>query len=183
MVLLSGCGLDTDPDGATDRPAATGATTEPSATTASTGTSGGPTTGPTAPPDDLPQGRDVVVTSITDGDTFRSGDERVRLIGIDTPEISGGIECFGREATAALEEMIPPGTTVRLVRDVSEVDRYDRTLAYVYRVDDGLDVNLALVEQGYAVPMTYPPDVARADEFVAASRDARDAGRGLWSAC
>ena len=131
----------------------------------------------------LPEGRDVVVTSITDGDTFRSGDERVRLIGVDTPEVSGGVECFGREATAALEEMIPPGTTVRLVRDVSDTDRYDRTLAYVYRVDDGLDVNLALVERGFAVPLTVPPDVARTEEFVAASAAARDEGRGLWSAC
>lgn len=169
LLVAAGCTLDAD---ATDR-GTTGSTdaetsTDPDAAVGADG---------------LPEGRDVVVTSITDGDTFRAGDERIRLIGVDTPEVSFGVECYGNEATDALEAMIPPGTTVRLVRDVSDTDRYDRTLAYVYRADDGLDVNLALVDGGYATPLTVPPDVARADEFVAASAAAREASRGLWSAC
>lgn len=128
------------------------------------------------------EGRQVVVTSITDGDTFRAGDERVRLIGIDTPEVSGGVECYGREATAALERLIPPGTEVRLVADVEAVDRYGRTLAYVHR-PDGEMVNLALARDGYAQPLTMPPNVAHEDLFADAAAEARAAGRGLWSAC
>lgn len=133
--------------------------------------------------DEVPAGRDVVVTSITDGDTLRAGDERVRLIGIDTPEVSGDVECFGREATAALDRLVPPGTDVRLVSDVAPVDRYGRTLAYVYRLDDGIFVNLAMARDGYAVPLTVPPDVAHSQDLAQAAADARDAGRGLWSAC
>ncbi len=125
----------------------------------------------------------MVVTSITDGDTFRAGEERVRLTGIDTPEVSGGVECYGREATDALAALIPPGTEVRLVLDVEAEDRYDRTLAYVYRRGDGAFVNLALARDGFAQPLTIPPNVAHEDEFVVAAREAREAERGLWSAC
>lgn len=128
-------------------------------------------------------GRVVVVTRITDGDTFRAGEERIRLIGVDTPEVSFGVECYGREATEALEELIPVGTEVRLVGDVEATDRYDRTLAYVYRQRDGLHVNLRLAQDGFAQPLTVPPNVAHEDEFARAAATARDAGRGLWSAC
>lgn len=125
----------------------------------------------------------MVVTSITDGDTLRAGDERVRLTGIDTPEVSGGVECFAREATDALTRLVPPGTEVRLVADVELRDRYDRTLAYVYRLTDGAFVNLAMARNGYATPLTIPPNVAHAEAFVVASTEAREAGRGLWSSC
>lgn len=147
--------------------------------------SGAPSTDgtPSTSAHDLPDGRDVVVTSITDGDTFRAGDERVRLIGIDTPEISGGVECYGHEASDALAALIPVGTEVRLVTDVEPVDRYDRTLAYVYRTSDGLHVNLRMAADGFASPLTVPPNVAHAEDFVAAAGEARDAGLGLWSAC
>lgn len=149
--------------------------TDPPAATSSSTTPGGA--------EDLPEGRDLVVTSITDGDTFRIGDERVRLIGVDTPEVSGGVECFGREATDALDQLIPPGTEVRLVADVEPFDRYDRTLAYVYRLSDSAFVNLALAHDGYAQPLTIPPNVAHEDAFADAAAEARDADRGLWSAC
>ncbi len=132
---------------------------------------------------DVPRGRDVTVTSITDGDTFRAGDERIRLIGIDTPEVAGRIECYGDEATDALDRLIPVGTDVRLVPDVEPVDRYGRTLAYVYRRSDGLDVNRRMVDDGFAVPLTVPPNVARERDFAEAAARAREAGRGLWSAC
>jgi nuclease-like protein len=72
---------------------------------------------------------------------------------------------------------------VRLVYDVEHLDRYGRTLAYVYRRSDGLFVNAAMVSDGFAQAYTYPPNVAHADEFVALQRAAREAGRGLWSAC
>lgn len=130
------------------------------------------------------------VTRVVDGDTIRvaiaGSEERVRLIGIDTPETqgAGGLrECFGAEASRRLAELVPPGTDVRLVRDVEARDRYDRLLAYVYRSSDRLFVNLAMAREGYATTLTYPPNVAHADELVAAVRTAREAGRGLWGRC
>lgn len=133
---------------------------------------------------------DAEVVRVVDGDTLvvriDGAEERVRLLGIDTPESvdpRSPVECFGKEAAAHTASLLPPGTPVRLVRDVEARDRYDRLLAYVYRADDGSFVNLRLVEDGYAVVLTYPPNVAHADEFVAAAGDARVAGRGLWAAC
>ena len=129
------------------------------------------------------------VTRITDGDTIHvdiGGDETVRLIGIDTPESvdpRSPVECFGKEASAHLAELIPVGTDVRLVRDVEARDRYDRLLAYVYRAEDGLFVNLQMARDGFADVATFPPNVAHVDELLAAVREARDAGRGLWGAC
>jgi micrococcal nuclease len=129
------------------------------------------------------------VVRVVDGDTVevRLGgrDETVRLIGIDTPETvdpRSPVECFGQEASARTKALLPAGTGVRLVADVEPRDRYDRLLAYVYR-DDGTFVNLALVEDGYASVLTYPPNVAHEGEFTAAAARARDDGRGLWGAC
>jgi micrococcal nuclease len=125
----------------------------------------------------------VVVESITDGDTFRTTDDvRVRFIGIDTPELQDD-QCFAHEATAHLTSLIPPGTEVRLVFDVDPEDRFGRTLAYVERASDDLDVGLAMARDGYALQLTVPPNVDRAEAIGDAVADARDAGRGLWSAC
>lgn len=134
------------------------------------------------------QGR---VTKITDGDTLRvdmnaGGEEKVRLIGIDTPEVhgQGGLrECFGKEASAELARLLPVGTTVRLVIDAEPRDRFGRLLAYVYRVSDDLHVNLEMARRGFAAPLTIPPNVAYSDDFVEAAAGARDADRGLWAAC
>ena len=130
------------------------------------------------------------VVRVVDGDTIvvriRGADERVRLIGIDTPESvdpRSPVDCFGPEASRATAELLPPGTPVRLVRDVEARDRFDRLLAYVYKVDDGSFVNLTLAATGYADVATFPPNVAHTDELVAAVAEARDAGLGLWGAC
>jgi micrococcal nuclease len=130
------------------------------------------------------------VTKVTDGDTIHvhigGGDETVRLIGIDTPESvdpRSPVECFGIEASNHLKEILPLGTAVRLVRDVEARDRYERMLAYVYRVEDDLFVNLQMALDGYADLLTYPPNVAHVDDFTAAVREARESGRGLWAAC
>lgn len=143
--------------------------------------------GATARTVELPAGDDRVVERVVDGDTIVvGGGERVRLIGIDTPESVDPrrpVECLGEEAAEVTESLLPPGTGVRLVFDVERVDRYDRTLAYAYRLDDGLFVNLELVERGYAQPSTFPPNVEHADELVEAAAAAREAGSGLWSAC
>ena len=131
-----------------------------------------------------------IVLKVTDGDTIHvhigGGEETVRLIGIDTPESvdpRSPVECFGLEASAHLKELLPLGTEVRLVRDVEARDRYDRLLAYVYRVEDDLFVNRQMAFDGYADLLTFPPNVAHVADFTTAVREARDAGRGLWSAC
>ena len=136
------------------------------------------------PPTVALPGTPATVGSITDGDTFRTGSgDRIRLIGIDTPEVGQGA-CFAAEATAALTALIPPGTAVHLELDVDPIDRFGRTLAYVHRDADGLFVNRAMALDGFAVQLTVPPNVARADQLGAAVAEARDAGRGLWgSAC
>lgn len=132
------------------------------------------------------------VVRVVDGDTVRvviaggSGEEAVRLIGIDTPEThgAGGLrECFGKEAARRMAELLPKGTAVRLVRDVEARDRYERLLAYVYRSKDGLFVNLALAREGYAAPLTIPPNVAHSEAFVRAAAQARRESRGLWGSC
>ena len=132
----------------------------------------------------------ATVVSITDGDTIRARidgvEERVRLIGIDTPETRGrgGLrECFGAEATARMKHLLPEGTSIRLERDAEARDHYERLLAYVYRATDELFVNMAMARDGYAAALTIPPNVAYAEQFRAAAAEARDHGRGLWSAC
>jgi micrococcal nuclease len=130
------------------------------------------------------------VERVVDGDTLvvriAGRQERLRLIGMDTPEsVKEGtaIECFAREASSRTKALLPTGTAIRIARDVEARDRFGRLLGYVYRQDDGLFVNLTLLREGYAATLTFPPNVAHADEFVAAARDAREAGRGLWSRC
>jgi micrococcal nuclease len=132
----------------------------------------------------------AVVTRVVDGDTLRARfngrEERLRLIGVDTPESvkpRTPVECFAKEAAAHVKELVPPGTAIRLVRDVEGRDRYGRLLVYVYRAQDGLFVNLALARDGFAAPLTIPPNVAHAEEFAAAAGQARQARRGLWARC
>ena len=120
------------------------------------------------------------VTKHTDGDTlWLSGIGKVRLIGMDTPEVYGGVECFGREASAFVERTVPLGTEVRYRLGVEERDRYGRALAYVW-LRDGRFLNRLLVARGYATPLTVPPNVEYEDLFVRVARRAREAGRGLW---
>jgi micrococcal nuclease len=132
----------------------------------------------------------AVMLYVSDGDTINvsiDGDEeRVRLIGIDTPETKRPdtpVECFGPEATAFTESLLPEGTALYLERDVEGRDQYGRLLAYVYRSDDGLFVNMEVIDRGYARPLTFPPNVAHADEFVAAARAAEAGNVGLWAGC
>lgn len=137
-----------------------------------------------------PADPNATVARVVDGDTIvadvRGTKERVRLIGIDTPESvkpDSPVECFGKEASAHAKELLPEGTPVLLVLDTEERDRYGRLLAYVYRAEDRRFINLAMVEDGYANQYTFPPNVAHAEEFRAAASKARSEGIGLWSAC
>jgi micrococcal nuclease len=146
---------------------------------------------PTTPTAASADGANATVDRVVDGDTIRivaagGRSERVRLIGIDTPETKDPrrpVQCFGKEASAFTTKLLPRSTRVRLVRDVEGRDRYGRLLAYVYRASDGLFVNLALADGGYARALTIPPNVAHVDEFLAAVRTAREQARVLWGRC
>lgn len=141
-------------------------------------------------PRDTESGNSPEVVKVVDGDTIevRAGGrtEKVRLLGIDTPETKDPrkpVQCFGAEASRHTAELLPVGTAVRLERDVEERDRYDRLLAYVYRVSDGLFVNLELARGGYADLLTYPPNVAHTADLQAGVAEAQREQRGLWQAC
>ena len=145
--------------------------------------------GPQAAPAVTTDGQATLVR-VVDGDTIvaRIGgsDERVRLIGIDTPESvkpGGPVECFGREASGHLASLLPQGTPIRLVGDAEALDRYGRLLAYVYRQPDGLFVNAAMARDGFAAPLTITPNVAHSAELLEAARRAHAGRRGLWGAC
>ncbi|MET0577674.1 MAG: thermonuclease family protein, partial [Ilumatobacteraceae bacterium] len=132
----------------------------------------------------------AVVEHVVDGDTIDvdigGRDERVRLIGVDTPEVyvdEGPPDCYGPEASAFTKALLAPGTAVRLERDVVGRDDYGRLLAYVYVAADGTFVNDALVRRGLARPLTIAPNATYAARFVAASIDAEADGLGLWGAC
>ncbi|HEY3485612.1 MAG TPA: thermonuclease family protein, partial [Ilumatobacteraceae bacterium] len=132
----------------------------------------------------------ATVVHVIDGDTIdvRIGgrEERVRLIGIDTPETvkpDAPVECYGAEASAFTKELLPNGTAVTLERDVVGRDDYGRLLAYVRRAADGLFVNETIVREGYARPLTIPPNDTYAPVFVDAATTAEAQGNGLWTAC
>ena len=144
-----------------------------------------PPTQTVAPPTQLPTSQPgtqgVLVTRVIDGDTIEiQGGKRVRYIGIDTPESTSVQECFGTEATNRNRQLVE-GKVVTLEKDVSETDRYDRLLRYVYV--GGVMVNETLVREGFAQASTYPPDVKYQDVFLTAQRQAREANRGFWGGC
>ena len=147
-----------------------------------------------APPE-TPDGL-AVVLAIVDGDTIDvavgNREERVRLIGIDTPEIAhpalgerppNDAECFSDEARIFTSELLAVGSEVRLARDIVARDDYGRLLAYVYRASDGAFVNFEIVRHGFAQPLTIAPNTTFVSLFVDAARAAERDDVGLWSAC
>ncbi len=126
------------------------------------------------------------VERVVDGDTFVAQiggrQERVRVIGVDTPEtVAPGrpVERYGKEASSFAKRQLS-GTTVRLGGDVEPRDRYDRLLAYVW-LPDGTFWNALLAAEGYAQLLTVPPNVAYVDLFRRLVAEARTANRGLWA--
>ncbi len=101
----------------------------------------------------------------------------MRLVQIDTPEVYGGIECYGRAASAVAKRLLPVGARVRLVLEPASesVDRNGRLLRYVVRASDGMNVNLRLVTVGAAAPWFYEGE--RADGTSRSFRRSRN-GRG-----
>jgi len=124
------------------------------------------------------------VVWIADGDTLTlQGGRRVRLVQIDAPEQDGG-ECYSGRAETVLRELVPIGSLVVVETDprLDSHDEYGRTLGYVFR--GTMNVNLELVRLGAASARFYHGERGRyADELLAAAREARASGAGLWGAC
>ena len=136
------------------------------------------------------RGAAASVVHVVDGDTLDveldGRDERVRLLGIDTPETvkpNHPVDCFGPEASARTKALLPPGTAVVLQRDAEPRDRYGRLLVYLWRRADGLFVNGSLVDDGYADTLSIEPNTAHRGDLAARRDAARRAGRGRWGAC
>ena len=132
----------------------------------------------------------VTILTVIDGDTvdieIDGRTERVRLIGVNTPETkhpTKPIECFGPEASAYMTQLLPKGTDVRIVRDTEARDRYGRMLLYLYRESDNLFINLDLVSHGYGTPMSIEPNTFHRNDFVHAAALAETTNVGLWKAC
>lgn len=128
---------------------------------------------------------------VVDGDTIAvhldGREERVRYIGVDTPETvkpNAPVECYGHAAHDLNVRLLGDGgARLRLRFDRELRDRYGRLLAYVYRAGDGLFVNARLVGAGAARTLPIAPNTAHASELSGLQQTARAAGRGLWSAC
>jgi micrococcal nuclease len=132
----------------------------------------------------------ITVLKVIDGDTvdidIKGNTERVRLIGVNTPETkhpTKPIECFGPDASAYLTQLLPKGTHVRIERDIEARDRYGRMLLYLYRESDNLFINLDLVSHGYGTPMSIEPNTFHRNDFVHAAALAETTNVGLWKAC
>ncbi len=123
-----------------------------------------------------------VVTRVIDGDTYVLDDKRsIRLIGIDTPEKNHPtkpLEFFAEEATNYSKSLVE-GKTVFLEYDNEKLDKYGRTLAYIY-LEDGTLINKKLIEEGYAYAYVRFP-FQKMDEFVAAEKNAIRSLKGLWA--
>lgn len=201
LGALAACSSSSDTKGSFEDSIDTTTTrgTEPSTTTTTvapttTAPTLPPTTAPptttTAPPPPpppapaIPGGDDATVTKVTDGDTIVvNGATRVRLIGVDTPEVYFGAQCYGPQASAWTKAALPVGTRVRLEYDLNRTDRYGRTLAYVYRLGDGLNVQVALLQLGLAAAYPFSDTPRYHEWFAAEATRAKAAGIGGWSAC
>ena len=131
------------------------------------------------------------VTKVIDGDTIvLENGEKVRYIGIDTTELhhpKKEVECFSRQAFEENKKLVL-GKKVFLQKDISEKDKYDRLLRYVFldekmSTDEGSFINLYLVKNGFAYAATFPPDVKYANLFLTAQKEARQKNLGLWQRC
>ena len=119
---------------------------------------------------------EYLVTRIIDGDTVELSDgERVRLIGMDTPEVD---EYYYEEATEELRKLIK-GARVSMESDTNNRDAYDRLLRYIYLGD--IFVNYEMVHGGHAESYCFDPDIKYCDEFNDAEADAKEHKRGMWA--
>jgi len=136
--------------------------------------------------------RRAVVTHVSDGDTgyidpLRYGTtaaswdgRKARFIGVDTPEVYGETECYGKAASAFTTRKLE-GHRIKISYGEDPIDPYDRALVYVWR--KGRLFNATLVRKGYATVEIYEPNDRYEERFRRLQRHAREAGRGLWGAC
>jgi endonuclease YncB( thermonuclease family) len=127
------------------------------------------------------------IARVVDGDTVNlTNGARVRLVQIDTPEVYYSPECYGEQASAVTKRLLPRGTLVRLYREpkTDSVDQYGRLLRYVFRLRDGLNVNVQLVRAGAAAPYFYDYRRGRyAGLLERLALRARARHLGLWGDC
>jgi len=134
-------------------------------------------------------GDKIFVSRVIDGDTIElNTGEKLRYIGIDTPEVNYGksSECFALEAKEFNKKLIEK-KEIELEKDITNKDKFGRLLRYVYVENESttsaIFVNEHLVRQGYAIVSTYPPDIKYIEDLLSAQREARENNRGLWGKC
>lgn len=124
----------------------------------------------------------IKVVKITDGDTVvLENGYKIRLIGIDAPELSHNgnkAECYSNESTDKLSNLIL-NKYVKLEKDRTDEDRYKRKLRYIY-LDNTL-INEVMVKDGFAKSYPYPPDVKYQDQIELAQKSAKSNSIGMWS--
>jgi micrococcal nuclease len=169
LLALAGCSLPAAPElRPAPRPAASGVVSVPASA------------------------QEAVVVRVTDGDTvvlrgrgtgpLPPEPTRVRVLLVDTPEVTGQPECFGPEASVRTEQLVPPGSRVRVEGDRQAQDRFGRTLLHVW-TPEGVNLGEALLAEGYATVLQIDPNRRYLEQFTAREQEAREASRGLWSAC
>jgi micrococcal nuclease len=130
----------------------------------------------------------ATVSYVHDGDTLfiepddGSGELKVRLIGIDTPEVGENAECYGEEAASLLRSLLPEGAAIYALADRDEFDQFGRSLLYIYAPDGEL-VNLTMIEEGAAEAVVIGSNDLYADQLFDAEDAARSAGLGMWGQC
>ncbi|WP_036310538.1 thermonuclease family protein [Microbacterium oleivorans] len=139
------------------------------------------------PTDDIPTGAVAyTVERVVDGDTLiaRDGGDRlrIRLIGIDTPELRPSPECGADAAKDRLRNLAPEGDRIWATADREPTDRYDRALRYLW-TDDGDFINESLVAEGHAETLRIPPNIRYAEQFAGVEAAARAAHAGRWGTC
>lgn len=164
---------------------------------------------PSSPTQLSERGLAVKVVSVIDGDTVvieiqeqsakalnhtpnsnpitrvQGGTETVRILGIDTPEKTGGpraAECFGDQAKQYANKLMPKGSTIWLKRDVETRDRYGRLLGFIW-LEDGTFYNLHMLEKGYATPLFIGLNQRYQQDFESAADAARKSWVGFWQHC
>lgn len=162
----------------------------PCSTSQGGGGGGGGNSTPPPPPEARKQTARVI--KVIDGDTVRvriiGGRQRdVRLLGIDTPEVYGGVECGGREASRYMKKLLPRRTKVTLIPDRTQAatDRYDRLLRYVHRRYEGrnIDASWAQVRLGNASVYVVGKRFARFAKYKKAQNQAKRENLGVWGSC
>ncbi|MBI5754441.1 thermonuclease family protein [Candidatus Peregrinibacteria bacterium] len=131
------------------------------------------------------EGKPITVARVIDGDTIELiNEERLRYIGIDTPEEVNPrkpVQCYAKEAATKNQQLVE-GKKIIFYKDISVRDKYGRWLGFVY-LEDGTFVNLELTKQGFAFAYPYVPDTSKKREFKEAEKQAAEKNLGLWSHC